>query len=514
MKVFISLCALVLLAHAAQSADRIVGGSDVTSTTFAPWQASLQVSGSHFCGGSVISATRIMCAAHCVQSPASSTTVVVGTTDYRFPGQSRQVVAWVAHPSYNSQTIDYDYSMITISALNLNSEVAAIVVASQEYAAGTQALITGWGKTSGGIFGQIPHTLQYAYTSLISQTECKATWGSQVTNRMQCANNNSNSACNGDSGGPLAVNDNGTWKLVGNTSWGSSGCGTSYPSAWSKNSAAYSWITSHMYNKQQYHLLVPTTKNIQNSPKMKVFISLCALVLLAHAAQSADRIVDGADVTSTTFVPWQVSLQKSGSHFCGGSVISATRIMCAAHCVQTPASSTTVVVGTTDYRYPGQSRTALSWLRHPSYNSQTIDYDYSMITVSALTLNSDVAAIEVASQEYAAGTQALITGWGKTSGGIFGQIPDNLQFAYTDLISQLQCKASWGNQVTDRMQCAGGVGVNSGCQGDSGGPLAVNDNGTWKLVGNTSWGSSNCNIAVPSAWSKNSAAYSWIMSHM
>uniref|UniRef100_F7BAQ6 Peptidase S1 domain-containing protein n=1 Tax=Ciona intestinalis TaxID=7719 RepID=F7BAQ6_CIOIN len=247
---------------------------------------------------------------------------------------------------------------------------------------------------------------------------------------------------------------------------------------------------------------------------MKVFISLCALVLLAHAAQSADRIVDGADVTSTTFVPWQVSLQKSGSHFCGGSVISATRIMCAAHCVQTPASSTTVVVGTTDYRYPGQSRTALSWLRHPSYNSQTIDYDYSMITVSALTLNSDVAAIEVASQEYAAGTQALISGWGKTSGGIFGQIPHTLQFAYTDLISQLQCKATWGNQVTDRMQCAGGANLNSACNGDSGGPIAVNDNGTWKLVGNTSWGSSSCGTSYPSAWSKNSAVYSWIQSNM
>ena len=54
--------------------------------------------------------------------------------------------------------------------------------------------MTGWGRTSGG--GPIPSTLQYAVTYLISETECRATWGSQVTSRMQCANDNTNSACN------------------------------------------------------------------------------------------------------------------------------------------------------------------------------------------------------------------------------------------------------------------------------------------------------------------------------
>jgi len=47
-----------------------------------------------------------------------------------------------------------------------------------------------------GIFGQIPDNLQYAYTNLISKADCQAVWGSQVTDRMQCANDNSNSACN------------------------------------------------------------------------------------------------------------------------------------------------------------------------------------------------------------------------------------------------------------------------------------------------------------------------------
>ena len=54
--------------------------------------------------------------------------------------------------------------------------------------------MSGWGKTSGN--GGIPDNLQYAYTYLISEAECKATWGNQVTARMQCANDDTNSACN------------------------------------------------------------------------------------------------------------------------------------------------------------------------------------------------------------------------------------------------------------------------------------------------------------------------------
>merc|ERR1712135_35672 len=40
---------------------------------------------------------------------------------------------------------------------------------------------------------------------------------------------------------------------------------------------------------------------------------------------------------------------------------------------------------------------------------------------------------------------------------------------------------------------------NSGCQGDSGGPLAYQDpaDGVWYLIGNTSWGSSNCQVSMP-----------------
>lgn len=45
------------------------------------------------------------------------------------------------------------------------------------------------------------------------------------------------------------------------------------------------------------------------------------------------RIVGGFAMNITE-VPWQVSLQLRGSHFCGGSIIGKSWILTAAHCTK------------------------------------------------------------------------------------------------------------------------------------------------------------------------------------
>ena len=58
------------------------------------------------------------------------------------------------------------------------------------------------------------------------------------------------------------------------------------------------------------------------------------------------EIVGGTTASAGEF-PYIVSLQHSGSHFCGGALISADTVMTAGHCsVDYAAGSVTVVAGT------------------------------------------------------------------------------------------------------------------------------------------------------------------------
>merc|ERR1712212_497185 len=110
--------------------------------------------------------------------------------------------------------------------------------------------------------------------------------------------------------------------------------------------------------------------------KNMLLITLCALVSLAAAD---NRIVNGEDVTSFSTAPWQVSLQKQGSHFCGGSLIAAGYVMSACHCKQNVA---TVVMGTVDTTKPKFSVLG-QFTCHPDWNSNMMDYDYSIITLAS-----------------------------------------------------------------------------------------------------------------------------------
>lgn len=64
----------------------------------------------------------------------------------------------------------------------------------------------------------------------------------------------------------------------------------------------------------------------------KLDLIFIILVLLECSSSDNDlRIVGGFGI-DIQMAPYQISLQRRGQHFCGGSIINPTTIVTAAHC--------------------------------------------------------------------------------------------------------------------------------------------------------------------------------------
>ncbi|MGD1225003.1 trypsin-like serine protease [Streptomyces krungchingensis] len=229
---------------------KIIGGSQTTITT-APWMAQLwyyddkgTTSESDdlgfFCGGSVVSPTKILTAAHCVKgydwhangavvtgTAQLPTTDSSGNTDLHGGTVSGVWRQW-NHPSYSSTTIDNDIAVITLASPVKAKPIRMTTSGdTTSYASGTKATLYGWGRTS-STSEDISETLKTATLPIKSDTTCAGYYGSDfVKGHMVCAGDaatgsdtGTTTACNGDSGGPLIVGG----RIVGVVSWGVKDC--------------------------------------------------------------------------------------------------------------------------------------------------------------------------------------------------------------------------------------------------------------------------------------------------
>merc|ERR1712038_2109972 len=238
------------------------------------------------------------------------------------------------------------------------------------------------------------------------------------------------------------------------------------------------------------------------------------LVVLSLAAirgeEEGDRIVGGNEVEAHS-IPWQVGLMNKGADwiFCGGTILSATKILTAAHC-QKDASSIEVIVGehslvsATD----GVGHEATSFVNHPQYNSNNMDNDFAVITLAvpielgdkaaAASLPTNTTTLEV-------GQPLTVSGWGALSSG--GGSPNVLHAVQVPYITNEVCSEAYSEYggVRSNMLCAGNVkegGVDS-CQGDSGGPLTAHNT----IVGVVSWG-------IGCAWAGRPGVYARVSEQM
>ncbi|XP_062132818.1 trypsin beta-like isoform X2 [Drosophila sulfurigaster albostrigata] len=249
------------------------------------------------------------------------------------------------------------------------------------------------------------------------------------------------------------------------------------------------------------------------------FVILLSVVACAFGAaipegllpQLDGRIVGGTATTIASF-PWQISLQRSGSHSCGGSIYSANIIVTAAHCLQSVSASTLQVrAGSTYWSSGGVTSAVAAFRNHEGYNSNTMVNDIAVIRLSSsLSFSSNIKAIGLASSNPSNGASASVSGWGTQSYGS-SSIPSQLQYVNTNIVSQSVCASSaysYGSSIRSTMICAAASGKDA-CQGDSGGPLVSGG----VLVGVVSWGIGCAYSNYPGVYASVADLRSWVVSN-
>jgi len=242
----------------------VIGGTDADPGEF-PWQLSQQRQGalgawSHSCGASLLSSRYGLSAAHCVDGASASILRVLAGINNRLDANAVPVniASYTMNELYNNGdgTFANDIAILTfdsdITPNGDNIQFLNLPADNSNNFAGDTCVISGWGRTDSS--NVLPELLQKASIGIITTAECNTLLapvsGASATDRMICLYDTANQigSCNGDSGGPLNCDDNGTRVVAGVTSWGISGSGAcmqTYPSIYTRTSAYLDWIKAN-----------------------------------------------------------------------------------------------------------------------------------------------------------------------------------------------------------------------------------------------------------------------------
>ena len=147
--------------NAINSNGKIVGG--LTAPSPIPWQVQVRVNFNNlgkfgFCGGTILDEETILCAAHCFIDKATGASIVLddndiivaGSKNYPNAGPQAQTIRikkFTNHPSYNSATLAFDYSIVKLaSPLSFNTNVRPACLPTANFVPGNVALASGWGS--------------------------------------------------------------------------------------------------------------------------------------------------------------------------------------------------------------------------------------------------------------------------------------------------------------------------------------------------------------------------------
>jgi len=230
--------------------DYIVGGEE-TSEHEHPWQVGLVSRNGQdpWCGGTLISSTHVLTAAHCFDggSTAPDVRVLLGEHNVADREFNRVDVAEIInHPNYDTHTVDNDYAILRLAKpVSFTKKVSPACLPDDFTSTyeGTLATTTGWGSLGNG--EPYPNVLQEVDVTVMTNAKCQSAYqGGTITKNMLCASAPGKDSCQGDSGGPLITPENGRQALIGIVSWGW-GCAAQWPGVYARVTEQMDWILTN-----------------------------------------------------------------------------------------------------------------------------------------------------------------------------------------------------------------------------------------------------------------------------